>query len=287
MDKTFWHDIIKNDYAVPDGHTVAGLTSELLGFLGETDSALRDEISYMILAHWITRDKLYSPAELRSMIVTLTANLETGIGEQGTDSVLLRSFSALSLSLIVYHDMEADFLSDDEVRDLLNKTLVYLAAEQDVRGYVEGLGWVHAVAHTADLLKFLARHPRTDAGDHTRILTAITDKLSAPIKHVYIHDEDERLVLVVREIIKRGSLNFIAWQGWLASFREWKDRHSDVPGFVVTVHAGYSNLKNFLRSLYFMVDSIADDSVDAKLMLDDIKAKVRYYSMSIEYTESS
>ena len=41
-----------------------------------------------------------------------------------------------------------------------NDALAYLAAELDLRGIEPRVGWIHATAHTADLLKFLARNPR-------------------------------------------------------------------------------------------------------------------------------
>ena len=52
MDKEFWASIAKNDYAIPKGHTLAVLTKMLFGYLGSTDSELRDDIAYGIYANW-------------------------------------------------------------------------------------------------------------------------------------------------------------------------------------------------------------------------------------------
>ena len=41
-----------------------------------------------------------------------------------------------------------------------------------MRGLEPGIGWIHATAHTADLLKFLARDGRFTVADQRRLLEA-------------------------------------------------------------------------------------------------------------------
>lgn len=255
MDKAFWQSIVAADFAVPASHTVAELTPELLGFLGSTDIDVRDPFGYTILAQWIVRDGHYPPAELRVMRDQLIANLAIGLREP--DTVFLRSFSILMLSVIVYRENQHPFLSDAEIHDLLDHGLRYFAVEQDLRGFVPDKGWAHSVAHTADLLKFLARNPKTTAADHERILDAITDKLLLPVVYWYVHSEDERLVSAVMDISKRATLASEIWEAWLDRFAEWKN--SWQPGdFVPTIHAPWLNSKNFLRSLYFRLDEVSE-----------------------------
>jgi hypothetical protein len=267
MDKSFWQNIVNADFAVPDGQTVASLTPELLDFLGSTDIEVRDPFGYTVLAHWIVRDGHYSPDDLRAMRDQLIANLDQGIGENGTDSVFLRSFSVLILSLIVYRDNLHPFLTESEIADLLDHTLRYFAAEQDLRGFLVETGWAHTVAHTADTLKFLARNLKTTREQHKRILNAIADKLLLPVTYVYIHSEDERLVSAVIDVLKRQMLSIDEWQAWLDRFTAWKN--SWQPGdFVPTIHAPWWNAKNFLRSLYFRLDSVAN------LPANELKPKI-------------
>ena len=47
------------------------------------------------------------------------------------------------------------------------------AAERDRRGYAADTGWVHATAHTADVLRFLARSPKLPVAGQARLLAAI------------------------------------------------------------------------------------------------------------------
>jgi hypothetical protein len=106
----------------------------------------------------------------------LGGNGAIGIGSTGDESVLLRSFSALDLSMLAAHDLDKPFLEPAAFRELLAAALDYLAREKDVRGFVPGSGWHHSTAHTADLLKFLARSPRLTPEDQSRILAGIGAK---------------------------------------------------------------------------------------------------------------
>ncbi len=110
MNKTFWQTIVDNDYTLPTQHSVASLTPELLTNLGSTDPERREQSATM-LEKWFNRD-YHTPVELSDIIAQLSNNLTLGLGEQGTDTVLLRSFSALTLAEIVYYDYEHPCLTE-------------------------------------------------------------------------------------------------------------------------------------------------------------------------------
>lgn len=258
MDKAFWQAIVESDYKLPEDHTVADLTPELLGFLGSTDIEVRDPYGYTILTLWIVRDRHYAPDALRAMRDEWIANLEKGIGENGTDWVYLRSFSILMLSILAYRDNQESFLTGDEVKGLVDKTLWYCAAEQDLRGYTPDKGWAHSVAHTADAFKFLARNPLTDATDHQRMLDAMADKLTLTVMYTYVHSEDERLTSAVIDIVKRATLGADAWAAWLDRFAAWKQSWPEGDDFKPTIHAPWFNSKTFLRSLYVRLETTLD-----------------------------
>jgi hypothetical protein len=173
------------------------------------------------------------------------------LGEQGTHSVLRRSFSALILSIIVYHDWKTPFLSADEVRDLLEKSLYYFAAEKDVRGYDEALGWLHSPAHTADLLKFLSRNAHLNAGDHRRIAFAVAAKVTEPRPTVFVNSEYERLAWVILDVLRRETLTPDDWTAWLDALTLLKQQYKG--SYDANYHGQYQNTKHFLRSLYLMI----------------------------------
>ncbi|MHB8599165.1 MAG: DUF2785 domain-containing protein [Ktedonobacteraceae bacterium] len=176
MDKMFWQTIVNNDYTLPSQLSVATLTPELLTNLGSTNPERREQ-SATILEKWFNRG-YYSPDELSRIVSQLSINLTVGLGEQGTDTVLVRSFSALTLAEIVYYDCEHPFLTEGQLQQLLEDGLAYFLAERDLRGHESGIGWIHAVAHGSDLLAVLALHDVLQKADLERIAKSIDDGFS-------------------------------------------------------------------------------------------------------------
>lgn len=261
MDKTFWTQLAENEYQIPPGHDLLDLTEELLGYLGSPDSQLRDEIAYRTFYQWINKQEIYDPEILRSMRDILIDNLFVGLRQSHNDeAVLLRSFSALVLSLIIYYDNQKPFLEQEEFDELLDAVLRYFEAEHDLRGYDNQLGWVHAVAHTADLLKFMVRSKKTVDENHEFILQSIANKLIASTDIIFVHDEDERLALTVLEIIRRGEMDFEAIVAILYQFSAWK-KHNMPPEFDPKMFATHQNIKHFLRSWYFHITKIETENL--------------------------
>ena len=80
----------------------------------------------------------------------------------------------------------------------------YAEREADYRGHLGAAGWAHAAAHTADLLKFLARNPRVS--DVDAILDAVVAVTIRRHGHNFHHGEDGRvaglLVDAVDEVLR-------------------------------------------------------------------------------------
>jgi hypothetical protein len=250
MEKAFWQDIIASEYVVPPGNTITTLTPELLAYLGATDRALRDEIAYPVLDAWIYGGR-YTPDELLAMAARMVANLHVGLGEVDADSVFLRTFSALILAALAGYENERHFADERDVRRWLDAGLEYLAAERDLRGYVAVKGWAHSAAHTADLLRMLAKSRYLRAAELERILDAIAVKVSTPVAHVYLYQEDERLAYAVRIALGRNLLGLTFLRAWLGRMTQpegWRDAYTDEAA-VSACH----NVTTFLRSLYFQL----------------------------------
>lgn len=250
--REFWRQIVKNEYKVPEGESAAALVQELSSYLSSTDPELRDTFGYEITAAWIYRDRKFSPTELRVLLETWEKNLSKGVGESGTDSVFLRSFSALNLSVIAALDNAQPFLTDEEFARLLDSALRYFLAEKETRGYDSAKGWVHPTAHTADLLKFLSRSPRLKQEDSARIERALVEKLSSS-SAVYVFGEDERIARVFVSLIRRKDARPGLIDGWMANLAKnhkalWQTPKLDIPRF-----ASVQNQKSVGRSLFVML----------------------------------
>jgi hypothetical protein len=215
-DKGFWKAIVEAKFVPPAGTTARQLAPELVAALDSPDPELRDDLAETILTDWIYRSRRLDAADLRPLTAALIANLRTGIGDEESDGVLRRSFSALTLSVIAARDNEDRVLDDAQFRTLLDAALAYFRDERDVRGFDEHKGWMHSAAHTSDLLKFLARNPRFTATDQARVLEAIAAKLAtAPV--TFFTGEDERIARVPISIVRRDDFDRAAFDRWLAA----------------------------------------------------------------------
>ena len=224
-DREFWHAIIKNKFAPPEGQPITLLLAELNGMLGSTDPELRDELAYTIIDQWVRHQEM--PAtNLNALADAWRLNLRFKIGESGTDSVFTRSFSALCLASLARRELQSPFLGPERYQALLNEALTYLKQEKDLRGFDAGKGWIHATAHTADLLAFLAGNSMLRKEDQARLLGAITQRL-ASAGQVFSYGEQDRLSLIAATIATRNDFDAAAFSRWLtevsADERVWND----------------------------------------------------------------
>lgn len=213
-DTVFWQAVIKNEFKVPAGPPMPVLLGELSAMLESPDPVLRDDIAYSVLANWIYRQRVVPVEERLRLLQVWERQLKAGIGERGTNTVIGRSFSALALGVLAILDNEAPYLDRATFARLLGSSLTYMKAEQDVRGFDSRLGWLHSVAHTADLLKFLARNPHLQVPEQALVLAAIADKLST-VDTPLVHGEGERLARAVQSIAARADFDDSGFAAWL------------------------------------------------------------------------
>lgn len=243
-DREFWRSIAKNRYAVPASESADALAAELSSLLASPDPELRDDLGYSILGTWILHNQL-SPATLISLTDEWKSNLKSGIGDAGTNSVLQRSFSALCLSEIAKREAKSPFLGARRYHDLVGDAIEYLQAERDLRGYDATLHWIHATAHTADLLGALAQSPMLSKDEASSILRAIAARLStAP--QVYTQGEQDLAAAAV-SVIRRPDFDSRAFDDWLAGI-EKEDRDVWTKTSVESL-ARYQNHNYFLQAL--------------------------------------
>jgi uncharacterized protein DUF2785 len=222
---------------------VPDLARELSSLLGDRDPEIRDETVYTILATWIYRaPHVVDGPLLLELEKNWTANLTSG------DTVLLRSFSALMLSVVAARDNADPLLDATQFRGLLDAALAYLRDEKDVRGFDATVGWMHSAAHTADLLKFLARSRYLTRDDQPHILDAIAAKL-AGAGAVFIYGEDERFARAVLSIVNRADFDAAAFDAWVV--RATPGAMSARPG--QSELAARQNVKNVFSKLFVLL----------------------------------
>jgi len=232
--KEYWRGIAAKRYEVPEGEKAFGLAKELSRYLKSSDAELRDDLAYSILAEWILEKNAFSGDELLALEAEWRGNLKAGIGESGTDSIFLRSFSALCLSAIAERELKSQFLRAERYRKLLEAALEYLKDERDLRGFDEKKGWIHATAHTADLIAALARHPLFTEADQAKLLEAVGQRLETA-RAIFSFEEQDRLANALAAMAARADFNLAGFELWVnrtdkADFAIWKESPPRIEG---------------------------------------------------------
>lgn len=250
--KAFWKTLAA-ECAVPAGESAAGLVNEAVSLVGSPDSEWRDDVGYSVVATCVYRKKRLEPEERRALVTLLSENLRRGIGETGNDDVLRRSFSALDLSILAALELQDPALDAAGYARLLDDGLAYLKDERDLRGLEPRVGWIHATAHTADLLKFLARDARFKPQDQARLLDAAWSKLTASGAPVFTHAEDERLAAALVSVVRRPDFDPASLDPWLERFVALeKQVWTKMPPDSATLDAS-QNARNLLRSFHALL----------------------------------
>jgi hypothetical protein len=270
-DKAYWQAVVKNEFKVPTDVPLLILVGELHGLLGSPDPELRDDIAYSVLANWIYRQRIVPEEERLRLLRAWEADLKAGIGERNTDTVVRRSFSVLALGVLVILDNEAAYIDRETFTRVLTSALGYMRDEQDVRGFDARLGWLHSVAHTADLLKFLARSRHLAAAEQAQMLGAIEAKLRA-VEIPLVHGEDERLARAVLSITSRPDFDEAGFVAWLKAMSPVRRTTPPTPATL----AVDQNRKNLLVSLFAVLSTdrrdLEGNTRARALVLDALRA---------------
>lgn len=218
-DPAYWRSLKQQDFKLPVETRVLPLAIEATELLGSTDPELRDEIAYESFVAWVYRDQRLEPAELNQLRVILVRNAARGLGHIEDDSLFVRSFSLLVLSVLAAQDLNVPFLDATAFNDLVDLGVHSLADERDLRGYVLHKGWGHATAHCADLLKFLARSPRLSREQQVRIVEAIARRLQTA-GQVFTWGEDARLAHALAALARRGDADPSPFNAWFSEVQQ-------------------------------------------------------------------
>jgi Protein of unknown function (DUF2785) len=212
-DKSFWLALRAKAFHLPQSESVLPLALEATAMLGSTDPEVRDSIAYEALAAWIYSDQRLDIRDLNRLLEVLVTNARRGLGDAEGDGLFLRSFSTLALSVVTAEDLRRPFLSETQLEALVDLGIEQLARERDLRGYIVGKGWGHATAHSADLLKFLARSSRLSTAQQARFIESISGRLRSA-GQVFVWGEDARLAATLAALARRPDVDptpFITW----------------------------------------------------------------------------
>ena len=202
-----WSALRAAEFALPDGADLPAHVEAAFELLASADPDERDELAYPALATWLETGKL---DDALPQIGERAAAL-FGASESHT-----RSFAALVLTEVVLRDAAVRLVSQAHLHAWQSAWAGWYLNEQDLRGWVEGVGWIHALAHGADVAAVLAQHPALGQTD----LNTLLDTLNGRICTVTLaphHAEDDRIALAAFLVLSRPEVTAADLRGWLAS----------------------------------------------------------------------
>lgn len=241
---SYWQQVLEGGLRVPADRPLGDLTAELTTMLGDPDPEVRDGLAYPLLATWIG-DGVYDDL-LTGLGDGMCVGLEQGLGSTTSDSVFIRSYSALVLSECVDRDTTAGLVPRETVLRWGDRLATWYVRERDLRGFIPGKGWAHAVAHGADAVAALARSPRLGTAELAVLLDVIADRLVTRTEEFFVAGEPDRIAHAAVQALRRDLLGLDLLEPWIdriaADGRPSGDIHRH-PWFVA------ANVQAFLRSL--------------------------------------
>ena len=249
MPGSYWEQVHASGLAVPSDRPLDDLTAELTRMLGDTDPETRDGTAYPTLATWVERG-VYDDL-LAGLGDGMAAGLGVGLGERDTDSVFRRSFSALVLGECIGRDNRRPLVAGNKVLDWGDRIATWLLRERDLRGFVPGKGWAHAVAHGADALGTLAESPHVATAELTVILDVIADRILLPVDQVFTNGEPDRLAAATMRVLRRNVLSLRVLEPWIARLAAAAVRKGSLGDRDPHLESG--NPEAYLRALYLQL----------------------------------
>ena len=249
MSGSYWRQVHADGLAVPSDRPLDDLTAELTRMLGDPDPSLRDGTAYPTLTTWLDRG-VYDDL-LAGLGDGMAMGLLVGLGEQNTDTVFRRSFSALVLGECIARDNRRPLLPGGKILEWGDRLATWLLRERDLRGYVPGKGWAHAVAHGADALATLASSPHLATPELTVLLDVVADRVLLRVDRLFAAGEPDRLAFATMNVLRRNVVPLRVLEPWIARLADaagTRSSYDDRDPYLVG-----GNAEAFLRALHLQL----------------------------------
>ncbi|HZK60996.1 MAG TPA: DUF2785 domain-containing protein [Anaerovoracaceae bacterium] len=245
--KELFNSIRQNQYKPPLITTIDELLPIFLDNIGNPDGDLRDRLIYDILSEWIYQGVYNRDQTLDIVSILMDENhLFSGLGTKDNDTLFTRSFSVLQLWAVLFTHHKEPFLPQETILQIANNVLILLEQEKDLRGYIQGNGWGHCIAHSADCIAQLVKDPQLEVNWHAKFMRTIISKV-LEADFIYTGDECERLAGPAAEIILRRSSSKLVLDEFFDDLISTRKRDGIHPQQFFR----FVNARDFLRGIYF------------------------------------
>lgn len=222
---------------------------DILSVVKNEEAELREQYAPRVLMDLVNA-RLLDRQELKAMVQQLVSpnNLFQGIGEHNTKTVFIRSTSAMWLTILIQADIEQQFLTIEDAKDVIQQLSVYLLKERDVRGYIEGQGWANAATNAINLYLICLQHPAFEIRFVPNILSGISKALTTG--YVFVDDEEARFAHFVQALSNLDYPEEVLIE-WIEQLYDKLQFHLYEEGYTSAYYKNKTNLTHLMHSLYF------------------------------------
>jgi hypothetical protein len=237
--------IQKNKYQIEPAQAES-LIEAILPFIGDKDPEIRDRTVYGMLAH-LFHDKHLNEERLTYYLNLFLSDQYLFYDMENIDpySVLKRSFTVLQLVIITYVHRRDNVISHEHILSLYEAFIKYVQEEKILIGYEDPIGWMHSIAHSADLFAQLVQVAWFDS-EKIRVMFDLIAKKIKIDHYLYISNEDERMVVAIKKGLDQKKLSQEQILSWLDLFLL-----DEVSDDYLTKSTMVNNIKHLLSALYF------------------------------------
>jgi hypothetical protein len=183
---------------------------DLCAMLCSPDPVIRDKTAYGLLWDRIARGDVDGG---------LAALGDQQADRLGHPEIQARTFAPLVLVAVLLRDEVTRELDPARVHRWLGAFVDWYTGEDDLRGYDDKLGWLHAVAHGADAVEAFSRSRHVSRVELVRLLEAVAARLVTPTGYLFAHGEDDRVGSAVVALLLRDDLSAADATEWLTPLR--------------------------------------------------------------------
>lgn len=207
--------LAQSEFVIADATDREAVMRVLITCADDPDPFWRDTIGYSGLSAILRRDPI-APDTMQFLTAQVQSEMKRRIGSD----TFAAAFLPLYLSEIIRVDRLDPFLTPED-RSLIAETVAqYLEAISDYRGFVEGEGWRHQVAHAADAALQLALNPLASDAIRGRLRDALLNQVAPSSGHFYVFGEPERLARAFVYNVNASALPEDGIVGMLGSLAE-------------------------------------------------------------------
>lgn len=198
---------------------------DLIQYRGVLDPLIRDDQIYGFFCHCL-QHHIFTDDQFEFIFHELIKQLQMHQDQYDIENVILRSFTFLDLAAMIEMNDGYPLFSPSRIHQCVLLACQSLVHEPIAFGYHQTYGWIHIIAHDAEVLLRCCLHQSFDAQDCLWILEQIVTCFRQQ-KQVFHDGESGRLGLVCLAMIKRHTLSLSVFFEAFDMFRQQQNDSID------------------------------------------------------------